>query len=154
MSDPNDPAEDEMPGTGDLRAEAFTWDAPDRSLLSGDFGDAPRFPTDMLGLFWSHWVALSARSANPPVDYTAGTLLATVGAMLGNVRWPNVEGVWEHPCVLWIGLVGNPSTAKSPGMRPVRKLSAPDPTQQVRTRNSTFWDRRVWRGASYPVCLT
>lgn len=122
MPNPNDPAEDGLPGTADLRPEAFTWDAPDRSLLSSDFGDAPRFPVDMLGPFWSQWVALSARAANAPIDYTAGTLLATVGAMLGNVRWPNVEGVWEHPCVLWIGLVGNPSTAKSPGMRPVRKL--------------------------------
>ncbi len=90
--------------------------------MSTGFGDAPEFPTEALGTFWKDWVETSARAANAPADYTAGTLLATAGALLGNVRWPNVEGAWEHPSVLWIGLVGNPSTAKSPGMRPVRKL--------------------------------
>lgn len=96
--------------------------APDLSLLSDRTASAPTFPAGLLGPFWSEWCAASARDANAPIDYTIGTLLATVGALLGNVRWPDVEGVWEHPSVLWIGLVGNPSTAKSPGMRPVRKL--------------------------------
>lgn len=136
MSDPNAPA-NENPEPGDAHAQqealkaAFQADAkptksrwadPDTSLLRTSFVDAPRFPVEVLGPFWQTWVEQSARAANAPVDYTAGTLLATVGALLGNVRWPNVEGVWEHPSVLWIGLVGNPSTAKSPGMRPVRRL--------------------------------
>lgn len=138
MSDPHDPA-NENPEPGDAQAQqealkaAFQehpsakptksrWTDPDTSLLKIGFDEAPRFPVEVLGPFWQTWVERSARAANAPVDYTAGTLLATVGALLGNVRWPNVEGVWEHPSVLWIGLVGNPSTAKSPGMRPVRRL--------------------------------
>ncbi len=138
MSDLHDPA-NENPEPGDVHAQqealkaAFQdqasakptksrWANPDTSLLRTSFDDVPRFPVEVLGPFWQTWVEQSARAANAPVDYTAGTLLATVGALLGNVRWPNVEGVWEHPSVLWIGLVGNPSTAKSPGMRPVRRL--------------------------------
>ncbi|GJD80975.1 hypothetical protein GCM10007886_31050 [Methylobacterium gregans] len=138
MSEPHDPA-NENPEPGDAHAQqealkaAFQeqasakptksrWADPDTSLLRTSFDDAPRFPVEVLGPFWQTWVEQSARAANAPVDYTAGTLLATVGALLGNVRWPNVEGVWEHPSVLWVGLVGNPSTAKSPGMRPVRRL--------------------------------
>lgn len=138
MSDPHEPT-DVHPGPGDAHAQqerlkdafpgvaaeearVYTFDDPDTSLLSTGYGDAPAFPTKVLGTFWKDWVETSARAANAPVDYTAGTLLATAGALLGNVRWPNVEGAWEHPSVLWIGLVGNPSTAKSPGMRPVRKL--------------------------------
>lgn len=95
---------------------------PDLTLLTSTAGKAPAFPGEVIGDFWWDWCSASARNANAPVDYTVGTLLATVGALLGNVRWPDVEGVWEHPSVLWVGLVGNPSTAKSPGMRPVRKL--------------------------------
>ena len=138
MSEPHDPA-NENPEPGDAHAQqerlndAFPGDAgakptksrwadPDMSLLKTGFDDPVPFPVEVLGPFWQTWVERSARAANAPVDYTAGTLLATVGALLGNVRWPNVEGVWEHPSVLWIGLVGNPSTAKSPGMRPVRRL--------------------------------
>lgn len=63
MPDLNDPVEDAPPGPADLWAEAFTWNGPDRSLLSSDFGDAPRFPADMIGPFWSQWVGLSARSS-------------------------------------------------------------------------------------------
>jgi hypothetical protein len=138
MSEPNDPA-NENSGPGDALAQqerlkdAFLgetgakptksrWADPDLSLLKTGFDDAVPFPVKVLGPFWQTWVERSARAANAPVDYTAGTLLATVGALLGNVRWPNVEGIWEHPSVLWIGFVGNPSTAKSPGMRPVRRL--------------------------------
>ena len=99
-----------------------TWEAPDLSLLTKDVGKAPVLPDAVLGEFWSEWCRTSATNANAPLDFTVGTLLATTGAMLGNVRWPDVEGVWEHPSVLWVGLVGNPSTAKSPGMRPVRNL--------------------------------
>lgn len=134
MSEPHDPA-NENPEPGDAHAQlerlkdAFEpkstksrWADPDLSLLRTGFDDPVRFPIEVFGPFWQTWVERSARAANAPVDYTAGTLLATVGALLGNVRWPNVEGVWEHPSILWIGLVGNPSTAKSPGMRPVRRL--------------------------------
>lgn len=34
MPTPHDPAEDGLTGTNDLWAEGFTWDAPDRSLLT------------------------------------------------------------------------------------------------------------------------
>lgn len=106
----------------EANGSAWAGRGPDLSLLSNTAGKAPPFPSEPLGDFWWDWCVASARNANAPVDYTVGTLLATAGALLGNVRWPDVEGVWEHPSVLWVGLVGNPSTAKSPGMRPVRKI--------------------------------
>ncbi len=113
---------DAFPGETDPKPTKSRWADPDLSLLKTGFDDAVPFPIEVLGPFWQTSVERSARSANAPVDYTAGTLLATVGALLGNVRWPNVEGVWEHPSVLWIGLVGDPATAKSPGLRLVRRL--------------------------------
>ena len=56
---------------------AHSWSTPDISLLNTGFGDAPPFPIHTLDEFWGRWAEKSARAANAPVDYTAGTLLAT-----------------------------------------------------------------------------
>jgi hypothetical protein len=42
--------------------------------------------------------------------------LASVGAALANVRWPVAGAGWSEPPVLWCGLVGSPSSGKSPAM--------------------------------------
>src|SRR5262249_46942817 len=39
-----------------------------------------------------------------------------------NARWVSPWAGWEEPCVLWCGMVGDPSSNKSPGVRPILGL--------------------------------
>ncbi|WP_193227573.1 DUF3987 domain-containing protein [Aureimonas psammosilenae] len=57
-----------------------------------------------------------AAAASAPVDYVATSLLASIGAMLANVRWPVAGSNWSEPPVLWCAVVGSPSSSKSPAM--------------------------------------
>ncbi|TXN17303.1 DUF3987 domain-containing protein [Methylobacterium sp. WL122] len=130
----NDPAwrdalaTDERPLTEERNATAepptWDWHNPDLSLLPDDHRSAIAFPVEIFGPFWAEWCRVSARNAGAPVNFTAGTLLATVGAMLGNVRWPMGSSTWKHPSVLWVALIGPPSAAKTPAMSPVEALVA------------------------------
>jgi hypothetical protein len=53
------------------------------------------------------------------VDYPAGTLLAIAAALIGNARRASPHRNWNEPTHLWVGLVGDPSAGKSPGMAPI-----------------------------------
>jgi hypothetical protein len=92
------------------------WRSPDLSLLGTGRRPAPAFPVDLLGPFWGDWATRKADAASSPVDYVGVSLLASVGAALGNVRWPLAGSSWSEPPVLWCGLVGSPSSGKSPSM--------------------------------------
>lgn len=102
----------------------WTWDNPDLSLLPDDHRPTLEFPVEIFGPFWAEWCRVSARNAGAPVNFTAGTLLATAGAMLGNVRWPMGSDTWKHPSILWVALIGPPAAAKTPAMSPVEALVA------------------------------
>lgn len=92
------------------------WENPDLSLLGVNRRPAPRFPTELLGPFWQDWAVRNAAGASAPVDYVAAALLASVGAMIGNVRHPQAGAGWREPPALWCALVGAPSSGKSPAM--------------------------------------
>ena len=92
------------------------WHDPDMSLLGTGRRPAPAFPLELLGPFWSAWAARRAQEASAPVDYVALSLLACAAASLANVRWPVAGAGWAEPPVLWAGLVGSPSSGKSPSM--------------------------------------
>ena len=92
------------------------WGSPDLSLLGSNRRMAPTFPLPLLGPFWSHWATRAAEAASCPVDYTATALLGAIGASLGNVRRPILGAGWSEPPLLWAGLVGQPSSGKSPGL--------------------------------------
>lgn len=83
---------------------------------------APAFPLDMLGAFWADYARQTAAAVSAPVDYVATPLLATVGALLGNVRWPAAAATWAEPPIIWAAVVGLPSDSKSPALRQVKKL--------------------------------
>lgn len=92
------------------------WSAPDVALLGTGRRPAPPFPTVLLGSFWAAWAERRAASASAPVDYVSASLLAAVGATLANVRRPKAGAAWSEPPLLWVGLVGNPSSGKSPAL--------------------------------------
>lgn len=102
--------------SGRDESTSSSWGTPDLSLLGNGRRAAPAFPTDLLGPFWSQWCKRAAQNGSAPIDYVAVSLLACVGAALANVRWPVAGADWSEPPVLWCGLVGSPSSGKSPAM--------------------------------------
>jgi hypothetical protein len=95
-------------GTGHARASeqavgGGAWDAPDLSRLGTGRRPAPEFPLPLVGQFWAGWVERHAAVASAPVDYVAVLLLACMGSMLANVRWPVAGAGWSEPPVLWCG---------------------------------------------------
>lgn len=99
-----------------------TWDQPDLALLDGE--DAPPvFPREVLGQ-WGPWCEQAAKAGNSPFDYSAGALLATTAALIGNTREVVLGHDWTQPSVLWITFVGPPSSGKSPAMDPFTRTLA------------------------------
>ena len=92
------------------------WRSPDLTILGSGRRVAPAFPLELLETFWSAWVARKADGASAARDYVAVSLLASAGAALANVRWPVAGANWSEPPILWCGLVGSPSSGKSPAM--------------------------------------
>jgi hypothetical protein len=98
------------------------WPEPDASVLRQGRRAAPPLPIEALGPFWGEWVKDAAEGANCPVDYCAAPLLAAGAALIGNARWVSPWAGWEEPSVLWCGIVGDPSSNKSPGIKPILEL--------------------------------
>ena len=92
------------------------WLNPDRSLLGTGRRPSPQFPLALMKPFWADWIRSAAKSASAPVDYVGTSLLGTVSALLANVRRPHTGGGWGEPPILWIALVGSPSSGKSPAL--------------------------------------
>ena len=104
------------------RVRQAGWGDCDLTLLGSNRRPAPAFPADLLGPFWSAWVQEAADASSSPPDYPGCALLAAAGAALANVRRPMAGAGWDEPPVLWMCLVGSPSSGKSPAMDRVTRL--------------------------------
>lgn len=90
------------------------WDDVDWSILEGGRRPAPNLPLKVLMPFWSTWVKDQAESKGAPADYVFGALLSTSASLIGNSRWVSPWEGWKEPPVLWVALIGTPSSGKSP----------------------------------------
>jgi hypothetical protein len=93
------------------------WSIPDVSILTG----GRRAPVPMpSGLFGSAWPLLMqiAEGTASPVDYPALAWLTTSASLIGGKRRvrPYATSPWSEPSILWAGLVGDPSSRKSPAL--------------------------------------
>ena len=75
----------------------------------------PAFPIDVFGQIWAQWIADAAQAAAAPVDYVAVPLLASASVVIGNARWAQAGPGWREPPHLWVGMVGDSGSSKSPG---------------------------------------
>jgi hypothetical protein len=101
---------------------ADDWPEPDLTLLQPDREDPPDCPVrEIFGMVWGGWIETAADARNAPVDYVVAALLAIAASLLGNSRRAYVYGDWRESCILWIVLVGPPSSRKSPGLKAVRE---------------------------------
>jgi hypothetical protein len=105
-----------MTGPADL------WPDPDIAVLKEGRRDAPPLPIRIFGPHWSEWLTRAAEGSNSPLDYPAMALLSAGAALIGNARWVAPWENWREPCILWCGLVGDPSSNKSPGIDPLLDL--------------------------------
>jgi hypothetical protein len=84
-----------------------------------------------------NWVADAAEGASCSVDYVAGPLLNTAGALIGNARWGRPWEGWREPPALFTAVVGRPSSGKSPGLDQVTNLLT-----QLEIELNVDWDDR------------
>jgi len=95
------------------------WPEPDSSLLRRGRRRPVAFPEKVLAPEWDQWVRDTAKSAGAPPDYVAAPLLAAMASVIGNARVASPWDGWIEPAILWVGIVGDPSSGKSPGSDPV-----------------------------------
>jgi len=96
------------------------WPDLDASLLEDARSVVPPFPLKLLPPHWAEWVADTAQSAGTSADYVAQGLLAAVAAVCGAGVRVRVTPAWTESLVLWLALVGSPSSGKSPALASVR----------------------------------
>jgi hypothetical protein len=90
------------------------WQNPDRSLLGTGRRRPPQFPLDLMKPFWAGWIRSAAKAASAPVDYVA------TGVPVCGGRMPEAGG--GSPPILWVAVVGSPSSGKSPALDAVVEL--------------------------------
>lgn len=118
------------------QAPPLPWLDPDLSLLNPHIIQPPPFP-EVLPAGWMPWALEAAEAAGCPVDYVALALLAAAGALIGNGRWGQPWPDWAEPPALFTGLIGRPSSGKSPGLDVVTNLLS-----QLESGRNDDWDDR------------
>jgi len=119
------------------------WGEPDMSVLRLARRAPPAIPLDMFGPEWAHWITDAAEAAAAPVDYVALPLLACASALIGNARWARATPGWQEPPHLWLGVVGDSGSSKSPGADCLMRDVLPEIERRMR---GDFPDRVAeWR---------
>jgi putative DNA primase/helicase len=115
----------ETDGTRDGHArpngyDSRAWPDLDLNLAKDDRAPPPPFDESILSSPLLEWARRTADDCSTPIDYVAGGLIGTASAMLGNARRVSPWAPWvEHPFI-WIALVGNPSSGKTPALMPFK----------------------------------
>lgn len=91
------------------------WPEPDKSVLTGYQAQAPILPLSIFGSM-AKWLEQAAEAKSSPVDYVFGSLLAATSGLIGNALAVSPWSGWTEPPTLWVGLVGRPSSGKSPAI--------------------------------------
>src|SRR5712671_5090448 len=134
-----------MPVFDDGPAASFEpdWPAPDMSILRPERPGAPKLPLAAFGPAWAEWITVAAEAAACPPDYVAAPLLAAASALIGHARWAQATPGWVEPPHLWLGVVGEPGTGKSPGSDCLMRDVLPEIERRML---ADFPDRlRYWR---------
>ena len=101
-----------------VNGNVHEWGEPDMSVLNPR-RKPPEFPTQLFGPFWSKWILAKAEGCSAPVDYVGLSLLSLLSGLIGCSRFISPWEGWKEPPLLWIALVGNPSSGKSPALESV-----------------------------------
>lgn len=97
----------------------FPATGPDLTIIDGGRRSPPTLPAALFGEVWPECVKL-AQDKGAPVDYVALSYISACSSIVGGKRKvrPYPAGTWNEPAILWLGLVGDPSSNKSPAVDP------------------------------------
>lgn len=95
------------------------------------------FPIDAFPPLVRDFIAASAAAARTPVEMVAAPFLALAGATIGSRLRLDVGGGWVERPVLWIAVVGQTGTGKTPALNAVRR-----PFDLLQERAWTEWRDR------------
>jgi hypothetical protein len=98
------------------------WSPIEADLLDERRAAVPAFPLELLPSPWRDWVGTAAQSADAPVDYVAQALLSAVAGVSSTGVRVHITRDWVEELVIWLAVVGAPSTGKSPALTSVRRL--------------------------------
>src|SRR5689334_3574425 len=116
------------------------WPEPDMSILRPERPRAPKLPLTAFGSAWAEWITTAAEAAACPPDYVAAPLLAAASALIGHARWAQATPGWVEPPHLWLGVVGEPGTGKSPGSDALMR----DVLPEIERRMLADFPDRLW----------
>lgn len=129
------------------KAEDYSiWSVPDLSVLNAGRREPVAMPSDLFGPAWQVLCDVGEGTCTP-VDYPGIAFLVACASLIGGKRKvrPYATSPWCEPCILWAGVVGDPSSRKSPALdvvtAPLREIEK-DQAEQHKE------DRRVWEEAS------
>lgn len=96
---------------------SIQWSQPDMTVLSAGRRPPVPMPKDLFGPAWPLLEAIADGTASP-VDYAAMGFLAACASLIGGKRRvrPYPTSLWSEPAILWCGVVGDPSSRKSPAL--------------------------------------
>lgn len=102
------------------RAPEAVWPSPDMSLLNASRREAVAMPLGILGPAVD-MIRSVAEGTATAVDYPASAYLAACASLIGGKRKvrPYATSNWSEPAILWMGIVGDPSSRKSPALEAV-----------------------------------
>jgi Protein of unknown function (DUF3987)/Primase C terminal 2 (PriCT-2) len=126
------------------RQKPGNWGEPDMGVLGLHRRPPAAFPLDVFGP-WGDWIVRAAEAAACPPDYVAAPLLAAASTLIGHARWAQATPGWVEPPHLWIGVVGDSGTGKSPGAECLIRDVLPEVDRRM---IADYPDRlRDWRAA-------
>jgi hypothetical protein len=96
-------------------ADSDGWGEPDMGVLRLRRRPPPALPLEVFGDSWCKWLINAATAAACPVDYVVAPLLASVSTLIGHARWAQASPGWSEPPHLWMVVVGDSGSGKSPG---------------------------------------
>ena len=109
--------------TGLLREETSGegWPEPDPSVLNRITQAAPQMPLAGFGTELAAYIRAAAAALGAPIDYVGLAIIAGAAGCIGARRYVEIWAGWKEPAIIWVALVGDPSTNKTPATEPVRE---------------------------------
>jgi hypothetical protein len=125
---------------------AEVWGVPDMAVVGTSRRPPPALPLHLFGDRWGAWIVDAAQAAACPPDYVALPLLATASALIGNARWAQAGEGWAEPPHLWLCVVGDSGSSKSPGADCIYRDVVPELERRMQ---GNYPDRlAAWRADS------